>query len=145
MHPISEAQKVAGKFILVRVNGQLRRAGWGKTSHMPWEGWCFADQGAENFDLILPEPTEFLPDISLRLLRAAGKERLPAGERGTLRVHFASDMKESVENLPNFTGVEKYAAATPVAGEIGMVELFRFVEMPSLAPGEWTMELEQAA
>lgn len=59
--PIKEASREPGKFIRVMHKGRIRTVGWGKTSHMPWVGWCLADQGAENFDLICPQPTEFLP------------------------------------------------------------------------------------
>lgn len=41
------------------VNGVVRFIAWGKTSHLPWHGFCLADQGAEEFDIC--EPTHWMP------------------------------------------------------------------------------------
>jgi hypothetical protein len=59
--PIETAPRVAGHRIQVEVRGKLRQAAWGKTSHLPWVGWCLADQGVESFDYIEPQPTRWLP------------------------------------------------------------------------------------
>lgn len=49
--------------ILVIYEGRTRVARYGKTSHVPLYGFCLADQGPEDFDLVdvsiwqpLPEP-----------------------------------------------------------------------------------------
>lgn len=39
----------------------VRVVGYGKTSHLPWEGFCLADQGAEEFDLCSPTAWQPLP------------------------------------------------------------------------------------
>lgn len=59
--PIESADKAPGHRIEVMHCGRPRVAGWGKTSHMPWVGWCLADQGVENFDFIEPQPTKWRP------------------------------------------------------------------------------------
>lgn len=46
-----------------------------------------------------------------------------------------TDLEPDIRDLPNFTPVEKYATGTPMEGEIGTCERFRFVtspEFPSL-------------
>jgi N4-gp56 family major capsid protein len=43
-----------------------------------------------------------------------------------------SDVEQDIRDLPNFTPVEKYASGTPVPGEIGKCENFRFVMHPDL-------------
>ena len=46
------------------VDDQIRFIRWGKTSHVPFYGWCLADQGAEDFDLCKPSwwlPVTYLP------------------------------------------------------------------------------------
>lgn len=54
--PIETAPKCR---MLALVDGQVRIVAWGKASHMPWQGYCLADQGPEDFDLC--EPTHWMP------------------------------------------------------------------------------------
>lgn len=49
--PIEEAPK-DGRRILAVYGGQTRVFQYGKTSHVPLYGFCLADQGPEDFDLI---------------------------------------------------------------------------------------------
>ena len=55
--PIETAPK--DKLILGCVDGEVRFIKYGKTSHLPWRGFCLADQGAEDFDIC--EPTHWMP------------------------------------------------------------------------------------
>lgn len=47
-----------GRFLAV-VDGEVRVVSYGKTSHVPIEGFCLADQGPEDYDLC--EPTAWQP------------------------------------------------------------------------------------
>jgi hypothetical protein len=47
------------RHILAVVDGSVRVIRYGKASHIPWRGFCLADQGAEDFDLC--EPTHWMP------------------------------------------------------------------------------------
>lgn len=47
--------------ILAAVDGEVRMVRYGKTSHVPIEGFCLADQGAEDFDLCRPVAWQHLP------------------------------------------------------------------------------------
>jgi hypothetical protein len=48
-----------GTSMLAVVDGYVRVIAWGKTSHLPWIGWCIADRGIEDFDLCTP--THWMP------------------------------------------------------------------------------------
>ena len=50
-----------GTRILAAVDGAVRVVAYGKTSHLPWRGFCLADQGAEDFDLCKPTHWQPLP------------------------------------------------------------------------------------
>jgi hypothetical protein len=63
--PIASAPK-DGTRILVPYEGHTRVAAWGKTSHVPLYGFCLADQGVEDFDLVTVElwqPLPVLPEV----------------------------------------------------------------------------------
>lgn len=47
-------------------------------------------------------------------------------------VYAHTDLEPDIRDLPNFTPVEKYASGTPMPGEIGKVERFRFITSPDL-------------
>lgn len=49
--PISEAPK-DGQRILAIYGGQTRIVQYAKTSHVPLYGFCLADQGPEDFDIV---------------------------------------------------------------------------------------------
>ena len=89
------------------------------------------------------------PRISLRSLRAAAAA-LWAAERqtdrplGTFDVELHSSLKDEASALPNFTPVAIYAAAQPHPGEIGRVEVFRFVLDDTLQEGEWRVTRERS-
>lgn len=55
--PIETAPK-DGRFLAV-VDNDIRIVAWGKTSHLPWHGFCLADQGVEDFDIC--DPTHWMP------------------------------------------------------------------------------------
>jgi hypothetical protein len=53
------------------VDGVVRFIRWGKTSHVPFYGFCLADQGVEDFDLCeptlwmdVPEPAVHAGEVS---------------------------------------------------------------------------------
>jgi len=48
--PIETAPRDGTRFLTV-VDGEVRVAAWGKTSHVPIYGFCLADQGVEDFDV----------------------------------------------------------------------------------------------
>lgn len=50
-----------GSRILVVYEGLTRVAAWGKTSHVPLYGFCLADQGVEDFDLVEVDLWQPLP------------------------------------------------------------------------------------
>lgn len=54
----------------------------------------------------------------------------PVSEGYTVYCH--SDLEPDIRDIPNFTPVEKYASGTPMPGEIGTVERFRFITSPDL-------------
>ncbi|ASP64434.1 DUF551 domain-containing protein [Sinorhizobium meliloti] len=58
--PIQTAPK-HGRFLAV-VDGEVRVVSYGKTSHLPIEGFCLADQGPEDFDLCKPTAWQPLPE-----------------------------------------------------------------------------------
>jgi len=60
--PIKTAPKDGSRFLAV-VDGVVRFAAYGKTSHVLMYGFCLADQGAENFDLCEPIYWRPLPEI----------------------------------------------------------------------------------
>lgn len=47
-------------------------------------------------------------------------------------VYCNTDLEPDIRDLPNFTPVEKYATGTPMQGEIGKMERFRFITTPDL-------------
>ena len=49
--PIKTAPKDGTRFLSV-YGGQTRVVQYGKTSHVPLWGFCLADQGVEEFDLV---------------------------------------------------------------------------------------------
>jgi hypothetical protein len=49
--------------VLGVVEGRIRLVRYGKTSHLPWRGFCLADQGVEEFDLCSPSHWMPLPDL----------------------------------------------------------------------------------
>lgn len=55
--PIETAPK--DKLIIAVVEGRTRLVKYGKTSHLPWLGFCLADQGPEDSDLC--KPTHWMP------------------------------------------------------------------------------------
>lgn len=55
---IESAPKDGTRFLTCR-HGVVRVAAWGKASHVPLWGFCLADQGAEDFDII--KPTHWMP------------------------------------------------------------------------------------
>lgn len=57
--PIATAPK-DDRFLAV-VDGEVRVVSYGKTSHVPIEGFCLADQGPEDFDLCRPTAWQLLP------------------------------------------------------------------------------------
>ncbi len=85
--------------------------------------------------------------INLGKLRAAGKQLIPPrSPGGILTVRFSSDLREAVENLPNFTPVTKYAIDSrfpALPGEMGRLEIFRFFEYALLPPESWQIEEEK--
>lgn len=46
---------------LAVVDGRVRTVQWGRTSHLPINGFCLADQGVEDFDLCHPTAWQPLP------------------------------------------------------------------------------------
>ena len=50
-----------GTCFLGVVDGSVRLVGFGKTSHLPWTGFCLADQGVEDFDICTPSAWMPLP------------------------------------------------------------------------------------
>jgi hypothetical protein len=50
--PIETAPKPGPHLAIV--GDEERVIAWGKTSHLPWVGWCLADQGVEDFDICIP-------------------------------------------------------------------------------------------
>ncbi len=58
--PMETAPK-HGRF-LAAVDGEVRVVSYGKTSHLPIEGFCLADQGPEDFDLCKPTVWQPLPE-----------------------------------------------------------------------------------
>jgi len=48
--PIETAPRDGTRFLTL-VDGKMRVASWGKTSHVPIYGFCLADQGVEDFDV----------------------------------------------------------------------------------------------
>lgn len=58
--PIASAPR-KGRFLAV-VDGEVRVVAYGKESHVPWVGFCLADQGAEDFDRCEPTHWQPLPD-----------------------------------------------------------------------------------
>jgi len=50
----SMAEAPRDRKILAAVDGEVRMVRYGKTSHVPIEGFCLADQGPEDFDLCRP-------------------------------------------------------------------------------------------
>ena len=50
----SMARAPRDRKILAAVDGEVRMVRYGKTSHVPIEGFCLADQGSEDFDLCRP-------------------------------------------------------------------------------------------
>lgn len=52
--PIETAPR-DGSRLLAIYGGQVRIIQYGKTSHVPLYGFCLADQGIEDFDLVLTE------------------------------------------------------------------------------------------
>jgi N4-gp56 family major capsid protein len=47
-------------------------------------------------------------------------------------VYCHTDLEPDIRDIPNFTPIEKYASGTPMPGEIGKVERFRFITSPDL-------------
>jgi len=47
-------------------------------------------------------------------------------------VYSHTDLEPDIRDLPGFTPVEKYASGTPMQGEVGKVERFRFITSPDL-------------
>jgi N4-gp56 family major capsid protein len=47
-------------------------------------------------------------------------------------VYVHTDLESDIRDLPNFTPTEKYASGTPVEGEIGKCERFRFIGHPDI-------------
>lgn len=45
-------------------------------------------------------------------------------------VYCHTDLEPDIRDMPNFTPAEKYASGTPMDGEIGKVERFRFITSP---------------
>lgn len=74
--------------------------------------------------------------ISLGALRRAAKAtgRYP----GEFTVEHHPSLEADVRALPNFTPVEKYST-TPLADEIGRVEVFQFFRVGHLPLGTWTI------
>ncbi|MDW9866748.1 hypothetical protein [Sinorhizobium meliloti] len=58
--PMETAPK-HGRFLAV-VDGEVCVVSCGKTSHLPIEGFCLADQGPEDFDLCKPTVWQPLPE-----------------------------------------------------------------------------------
>lgn len=59
--PIESAPRDGTPFLCVW-HERVRVAQWGKTSHVPLYGFCLADQGVEDFDLITPDVWVPLPE-----------------------------------------------------------------------------------
>ena len=47
-------------------------------------------------------------------------------------VYCHTDLEPDIRDLPNFTPVEKYASGSPMPGEVGKCERFRFITSPDL-------------
>lgn len=54
----------------------------------------------------------------------------PVAEGYTVYCH--TDLEPDIRDLPNFVPAEKYASGTPMPGEIGKCERFRFITSPDL-------------
>ena len=49
-------------------------------------------------------------------------------------VYVHTDMEPDIRDLPGFTPTEKYASGSPMEGEIGKCERFRFIGHPDIPP-----------
>jgi N4-gp56 family major capsid protein len=65
------------------------------------------------------------------VLKASGNFDTSAVEQGYF-VYCHTDLEPDIRDLPNFVPVAKYASGTPMPGEIGSVERFRFITHPDL-------------
>ncbi|MDP3939231.1 MAG: N4-gp56 family major capsid protein [Deltaproteobacteria bacterium] len=65
------------------------------------------------------------------VLKASGAYGTDAVAAG-FTVYCHTDLEPDIRDIPNFTPAEKYASGTPMPGEIGKVERFRFITSPDL-------------
>lgn len=62
----------------------------------------------------------------------AGADYGTSGVPPGYTVYCHTDMEPDIRDLPNFTRAEMYASGTPMQGEIGACERFRFITSPDL-------------
>lgn len=65
------------------------------------------------------------------VLAASNKYATDAVAAGYL-VYCHTDLEPDIRDLPGFVPTEKYATGTPMPGEVGKVERFRFITSPDL-------------
>lgn len=65
------------------------------------------------------------------ILKASGNYDTEAVAQGYI-VYLSTDLEPDCRDLPGFVPSEKYASGTPMPGEIGKCERFRFVTTPDL-------------
>ena len=66
-----------------------------------------------------------------KVLSASGNYGTDAVAAGYM-VYIHTDAEPDIRDLPNFVPAEKYASGTPMQGEIGKCERFRFITHPDL-------------
>ena len=66
-----------------------------------------------------------------KVLSASGNYGTDAVAAGYM-CYIHTDAEPDIRDLPNFVPAEKYSSGTPMAGEIGKCERFRFITHPDL-------------
>lgn len=66
-----------------------------------------------------------------KVLKASGDYGVSPVSRGFI-VYCHTDLEPDIRDLPGFIPVEKYASGSPMEGEVGAVERFRFITTPDL-------------
>jgi N4-gp56 family major capsid protein len=66
-----------------------------------------------------------------KVLKASGDYGVSPISSGFI-VYCHTDLEPDIRDLPGFIPVEKYASGTPMEGEVGAVERFRFITSPDL-------------